>query len=370
MANLSEIQSVIYADCPYTNFPSAVDTITRKTDVDLNTKALVDQYNSYVASGSFTAATELLANNANLRQTVMMAEDYNRMRDGLIAVQRIFNGYVADYIADVVKSKGTWSATATYNKYDVVTYSYNNAVQTYICLPQDETLRTIPAGTIPTNTTYWACITLEGVHGASGTGLSMRGSYDSSAVYYNDDLVTYNGLLYLATTETVEDPVSATVTKSVIYRQNGSDYVEIPVGTTIDPFGTYYLNDNGTYTEISNLSAYTRQASVPYEIYGQTPSSSSDFWKVIEVNHVSDMILPGVTIAASAWQSKQYTYTSDQIDANTLVEVFFNKDSFETAAAAGIYVESIANGARLTCMSTPSAAVTIDFFRIRKDITT
>lgn len=198
MASLSEIQSELYEDCPYSNFPVAVDTITRKKDLDLATKTLLDQYYTYINAGDFSAATALLNDNPNLRMTVMVAEDYNRMRDGIIAVQRVFDSYIADYIAAVVKSKGAWSSTTQYQKYDVVTYLYRDATRTYICLPQDETLVTIPVGTLPTDTTYWALITLEGSRGASGTGMTPRGTYASDIQYYKDDLVAHNGLLYVA----------------------------------------------------------------------------------------------------------------------------------------------------------------------------
>ena len=201
MATLQEIKSVIYEDCPYTKFPEAIDTITRKRDVDLETKTALDQYYTYVNAGNFTAAATLLSENAALKQTVMTAEDYNKMRDGLIAVQRVFDAYVADYILSVVKPKGYWSPTETYEKFNVVTYNHNNATRTYMCLPADETLIEIPINIVPTNTDYWACITMVGQKGESGTGLSPAGAYDPEYTYYPNDLVVYDGQLWLANEE-------------------------------------------------------------------------------------------------------------------------------------------------------------------------
>lgn len=371
MASLSDIQSVLYDDCPYTTFPSAVDTITRKTDMDVTTRLLVDRYNTYISSANFTAANELLASNPGLRQTVMVAEDYNRMRDGLIAVQRVFNGYVADYIAAIVKNKGIWSETAEYQKYDVVTYTYHNQVRTYICLPEDETLVSIPVATIPTDTRYWACITLTGKQGASGTGLSPRGAYEPTTVYYKNDLVIYEGKFYVGTTTAEEDPLTVTETSALLYKSDGAGgYTEVPVGTYIDPTGTFYRYNNGTssYDVVTNISQYSFTTTAPYEIYNEVPSADAPHWTFLELSHVDDRIIPGITIAAESWVDGQYSMSSDIIDSNTLVDVFFNKDSLLAASKAGIYVDSINGALNFYCMEAPEDSIVIDYFRIRKDI--
>lgn len=305
MPSLTDMQSVIYEDCPYTNFPEAVDTITRKRDVDLETKSLIDQYYSYVNSGDFTSAAQLLSDNASLRQTVMTSEDWNRVRDGLIAVQRVFNGYVADYIAAVVKAKGAWSETATYSKYDVVTYLYREATRTYICLPQDETLVTIPAGTLPTDTTYWACITLEGARGASGTGLAPRGAYLDDVTYYANDLVLYNGVLYTANAQ----------------------------------------------------------------VYGETPSSDSANWTALSLNGVYDELLGSTTIAATDWVNKSYSIQAENVTEDTIANVFFAAGSIDTASLAGIQVETTNGAVVLTYFAkAPETDIEIECIRLRNSI--
>ena len=310
MAFLDDVRSAIQSDCPHTVFPTAVDTLAIKQDINADTKSLVDNYSSLISSGNFASAAALLAENPVLQLTLMLAEDWNKMRDGLVAVQRVFNGYIADYIAAVVKSKGTWSSSATYEKYNVVTYTYNGLTRTYIALPQDEAVVQIPVGTKPVGSSdsaqYWVCITHEGLQGASGTGLSPRGGYASDVTYSKDDLVVYDGYLYLA-------------------------------------------NENN--------------------IVGETPSSSSSKWTLLELSATSDLYGAGVNIAATDWTNKTHTITNAAVDANTLVEVYFNKSSFAAVAKAGIYVESGAGTITLTCIDdAPTEAIAIDYFRFRKDV--
>ena len=368
MANLSDIQSVIYDDCPYTKFPSAVDTITRKTDMDATTRLLVDRYNTYVSSANFTAANELLRSNPDLRQVVVVAEDYNRIRDGLVAVERIFNGYVGEYIAQVVKSKGDWSSTVKYSKYNVVTYTYDNAVRSYICLPKDETVVDVPVGIPPTDQRYWVCITTTGKQGVTGTGLSVRGGYTDDTIYYKDDLVYYNGYLYAATTTDAEDPQTVMQTTAVIYTDGESGYVQIPIGSKIDPAGSYYTYNEaqGTYEPVSDMSTVGYTYSAPCEIRGETPSSDAEHWTLMQLNYVDDVLLDGVTVVAANWNNGVYTISNSQVTADTLVDVLFNQASFDACTMSGIYVNSIDGAIELHCAnSAPTVDLVIDHFRLR-----
>jgi hypothetical protein len=340
--------------------------------MDATTRLLVDRYNTYVSSANFTAANELLRDNPSLRQVVMVAEDYNRMRDGLIAVQRIFNGYIADYIINVVKSKGVWSSTVEYDKYSVVTYEYDNVVKTYICLPQDETLLKVPAGFPPIDTRYWACITMGGKQGVSGTGFAPRGSYDADKVYYKDDLVIYNGFFYIGTTTAAEDPHMVTETNAILYMDGTNGYIELPVGSKVDPNGSYYTYDSesGTYEPVSDLSSYGVTYSAPYEIHGETPSSEAQHWTLLALSNVEDKLIAGRTIAATDWVDGVATIQNENVTESTLVEVLFNANSFEDCSMSGIYVNSINGAIELHCMNeVPTNDIVVDYFRLRIDRT-
>ena len=70
-----------------------------------------------------------------------------------------------------------WSATADYTVNDFVVYQ--NSLYTPIQNP--------PTGTLPTDTTYYACVT---------RGLSPKGLYDSNETYNINDIVLYSGSAY------------------------------------------------------------------------------------------------------------------------------------------------------------------------------
>lgn len=85
---------------------------------------------------------------------------------------------------------GTWSASKTYAYNDVVVYreSTDDIYKTYI----KHAAATAPAGTKPTNTTYWSCITFS-------TAFILKGVYSSTVEYAATDMVMYKGGLYYCT---------------------------------------------------------------------------------------------------------------------------------------------------------------------------
>ena len=83
--------------------------------------------------------------------------------------------------------KGNWSSTSTYGKLDYVLYENN----TYIGIS-----KTIPVGTLPTNTTYWGIFVPRGQQGEKGeTG--PKG--DTGGIYYPTfDVDFTDGILYVS----------------------------------------------------------------------------------------------------------------------------------------------------------------------------
>lgn len=198
--NGNEYVEMLYPDCPYTVFPDASDTITRKMDIDSTTYSLINRYQEYISVGNFAEAATLIENNPKMKRIIFGAEDINRIRDGLVAVERVFNSYIAEYIAKVVKPRGTWSATTAYKKYNVVQYvtAEDQALEYYIALPVDYSVVDIPIGTPPTNTNYWSPVTLRGPQGATGSGYAPKGEYNSTTTYSKNDCVSYSDCVWYA----------------------------------------------------------------------------------------------------------------------------------------------------------------------------
>lgn len=85
-----------------------------------------------------------------------------------------------------------WSSGTSYTKNDFVIY--NNSLYTAIA--------SVPAGTLPTNTTYYMCVT---------KGITPRGAYDSNETYGINDVVIYNNNAFWCMGDNVTtDPTDTT----------------------------------------------------------------------------------------------------------------------------------------------------------------
>lgn len=177
-------------------FPDSIDPNRSFSDVTSSNRALVEQYYTYKSSGNDSAATDLLNNNPNLKNTIVTAEMIQLIYDMNISQQRFYLNDVQQYLVNIVKQKGNWNETTTYTKYDVVQYVVNGAIQSYM-----GAVVNIPIGTLPTNTSYYVPITLRGEQGASGTGLSVRGVWNSLDTYYVNDCVSLNNAMWYAIVE-------------------------------------------------------------------------------------------------------------------------------------------------------------------------
>lgn len=184
-----EIQNIINDDCPYTKFPIQVDNIDRKIDVSLELIDLIDQYEQYYQIKDFESAAKLLEYNPRLKQCTITQEDLNKLRDGLIAVQRMFLEYISEYLITFSKPKGEWSKSITYQKYNIVTHTVDGVTLTYVAMPKEGSA--VPVGTVVTDKNYWTCITLRGEKGDSGLGLTVKGLYKENTQYAKDDFVVY-----------------------------------------------------------------------------------------------------------------------------------------------------------------------------------
>ena len=55
-----------------------------------------------------------------------------------------------------------------------------------------------PTGTVPTNTTYWRVLTIQGQQGLSGEGVAYRQTWKNDVQYQSNQIVTYDGALWLS----------------------------------------------------------------------------------------------------------------------------------------------------------------------------
>ena len=184
--------STIYPDLQ-NNFPDSIDDFYKFTDPSISQIAIINQYYSKFQSGDISGAAEILESNPDLKTAILNAERLNKIRDGIISIERFYLDDVQQYLVNIVKNKGDWNSQTKYTKYDVVFYEIDGIEQAFMGLDVN-----IPIGTLPTDDTYWIPLTLRGKQGESGIGLTPRGEWNSSTEYYINDCVSYKNKLWYA----------------------------------------------------------------------------------------------------------------------------------------------------------------------------
>jgi len=195
--------SITYPDLQFSSWPDASDesSFPRMQDITLADVALVTQYKAYLNAGDITSANNLLVANPSLQTKIFNSTQFNRFRDGLIAIERMWDSNIYGYIEtkqqefqaeiDKFTDKYSYNPLTQYYKKNFV--HYNGLV--YICINDS-------LGNSPTNTSYFTQLTIKGDTGY-GVGLNPRGQFVISTQYHVDDLIVYNGNLYRCTADSI-----------------------------------------------------------------------------------------------------------------------------------------------------------------------
>lgn len=196
--------SALYPDLDFTNYPGELDNITLKSNITNATDAqLVAQIQASILAGDFANASAILNANPQLNGKIFNANDYNQIRDAILALERFYNSDIKNYITekqatwvaevDKFNYKGVYSPTTQYYKNNMVDYTTTEGTFLYLCIQQPDT------GIAPTNTNYWRILTLRGERGLSGEGLSFAGVWDSTMEYNVNDVVVYGNKWWVST---------------------------------------------------------------------------------------------------------------------------------------------------------------------------
>ena len=181
--------STTYPTYTETNFPDAIDTMTRMSDLDATTKPLADQYYTYINAGNFTSARQLLTDNPNLEASILNAAKINKSIDATLALENWYTDDIKPFFENRFANKGEYNASTTYLQGNVISLNGEG----FICRVASS------VGVSPTahtTTTNWAIIAQQGIQGVSGTGLAPRGTWNSATNYYVNDCVADNNILW------------------------------------------------------------------------------------------------------------------------------------------------------------------------------
>lgn len=178
--------------------PNTIDWIHYQ-DIQIPDVEIRKQFNLYISNGQYVEAIRLLNNNKDqLKGKAFIAETINKIVTGLLFLENKFDTGVYIFLSDLAKQymmlidnfkkQGTWVASIKYIPYNFVVYN----AEIYMCIGNP------PVGIAPTNTTYWIKIGLQGEAGQNGVDANMRYAWQSDRQYAVNDVVAFNGVLYVA----------------------------------------------------------------------------------------------------------------------------------------------------------------------------
>lgn len=193
--------STTYPNLNYTNFPDSLDDISLKSNISNSTdSALVQEIQTYISAGNFAKANKLLNDNPQLLEKQFSANDFNVLRDAIIALEKFYTTNIYPYIENkqtnwnnIVSQfnyVGMWKSTASYVKNNIVNYTVDTGTYMYLCTA------TPPVGTSPINSNYWKILTIKGERGISGDNMSFTGNWISTQAYVIGDVVVKDNAWY------------------------------------------------------------------------------------------------------------------------------------------------------------------------------
>lgn len=80
--------STTYKDLPGTNYPDGIDTFENKIDANAAMYPFVQQYKELFSRGNVAAARALLDTYPQLKSMIIAADDFNKLQDAMIAMER------------------------------------------------------------------------------------------------------------------------------------------------------------------------------------------------------------------------------------------------------------------------------------------
>lgn len=253
--------------------PNSLFPWLKYQDIQIADIALRTQFESYMSVGNYSQALRLLSDNqVQLQGKAWIGDSINTLVNGIITLESLYNDNVIKFLSDLsetlqslvdnYRNVGTWIVSNEYKELNFV--AYDNEM--YMAL-QD-----VPANTPITDTNYWLYVGLRGEQGVAGVNVRQQYNYSSGKAYNINDLVVYQGQIYVALkSNTNVLPTNSDtwllyerVVKANIYVSNVAPTEELINGkiwfkTQSDPYthlantpiiGTFMMYQNGTWEEM------------------------------------------------------------------------------------------------------------------------
>lgn len=332
--------------------PNSLFPWLKYQDIQIADIALRTQFESYMSVGNYSQALRLLSDNqSQLQGKAWIGDSINTLVNGIITLESLYNDNVIKFLSDLsetlqslvdnYRNVGTWIVGNEYKELNFV--AYDNEM--YMAL-QD-----VPANTPITDTNYWLYAGLRGEQGVAGVNVRQQYDYSSGKAYNINDLVVYQGQIYVALkSNTNVLPTNSDtwllyerVVKANIYVSNVAPTEELINGkiwfkTQSDPYthladtpiiGTFMMYQNGTWEEMYPDTIFDwvedkdQYREVGFEI--DTIIEFSDIQAVdIRDSRITNdaivMVLPQYNITVEQW--KDYNHIAEVRVANGVIGIF------------------------------------------------
>lgn len=262
----------LYADLQLTNFPDETDSFLTYVNIASDDGPKVKQYIEAMNSGNQTLANQILQTIPAASQKIIKATDLNKLTQAILSVERFYKTDVQPFIEQKQQEwiniinqfnyKGKWSSVVNYLVNNMVTYTVSDVDLIYIATSSP------PVGTTPTNTNYWRVLTIQGVQGQPGRGLTYRGLWKGNVQYRENEAVTHEGALWfsLASNNGVAPGTNAT------YWEKGISLITAYPVQDNEPsdmaVGGLWFNTSGNPTNYYHLTNLNNPATAEYILEG------------------------------------------------------------------------------------------------------
>lgn len=189
-----------YPSLQFTTFPEQVQTFVTMLNMAIADGPAIKGYQQAMQNGNNALAQQYYAQITNADQKFIDATKMNKLMDTCVALQKFYLTDIQPYVENLQTEwtnrieqfnyLGDYSASALYAVNNFVTYTVSGIRNVYICV------KVPPVGIAPTNTTYWRKLSIQGLQGPSGENLSFRYGWKSDEIYYPQDVVVYNNVVW------------------------------------------------------------------------------------------------------------------------------------------------------------------------------
>lgn len=320
--------------------PNSLFPWLKYQDIQIADTTLRMQFESYMSVGNYSQALRLLSDNqSQLQGKAWIGDSINTLVHGIVTLESLYNDNVIKFLSDLSESLqslvdnyrnvGTWIVDNEYKELNFI--AYDNEM--YMAL-QD-----VPANTPITNTNYWLYVGLRGEQGASGVNVRQQYDYSSDKTYNINDLVVYQGQIYVALKSNTnvlptnndtwllyERVVRATIHVSNVAPTENLVNGKIWFKTQSDPYthtggipiiGIFMMYQNGTWEEMYPDTIFDW-----VEDKDQYREVGFDFQVVIQVSDWNNL---SVDINNSHITTDSIVNIMPQSDMNTIQRIEYNK---------------------------------------------